>query len=122
MSHASLPAGTPSSIFETERYDGPSDPEMLWQFPVDPEIEIEVRLYFAELYSQITGPGQRVFDISMEGSIPDDLKDIDPFAEAGALGAFMISHKIMVTDGVLDLEFIHGVENPSLKAIEIVEL
>ena len=122
MSHASLPAGTPSSIFETERYDGPSDPEMLWQFPVDPETEIEVRLYFAELYSQITSPGQRVFDISMEGSVPTDLKDIDPFAEAGALGAFMISHKIMVTDGVLDLEFIHGVENPSLKAIEIVEL
>lgn len=122
MSHASLPAGTPSSIFETERYDGPSDPEMLWQFPVDPETEIEVRLYFAELYSQITNPGQRVFDISMEGSVPTDLKDIDPFAEAGALGAFMISHKIMVTDGVLDLEFIHGVENPSLKAIEIVEL
>ena len=122
MSHASLPAGTPSSIFETERYDGPSDPEMLWQFPVDPETEIEVRLYFAELYSQITNPGQRVFDISMEGSVPTNLKDIDPFAEAGALGAFMISHKIMVTDGVLDLEFIHGVENPSLKAIEIVEL
>ena len=122
MTHASLPSGTPSNIFVTERYDAEGAPEMLWQFPIDPGTEVEVRLYFAELYNQITAAGQRVFDVSVEGSVPSTFNDIDPFAQAGALGAFMVSHRITVTDGTLDLQFIHGVENPSLKAIEIVEV
>lgn len=122
MNHSSIPIGTPSSIFETERFDGPGEPEMLWQFPIVDNTEVEIRLYFAELYNQVTTSGQRVFDVAVEGSVPTAFNDIDPFAEAGALGAFMKSYRVTVTDGILDLEFIHGVENPSLKAIEIIEV
>ncbi|GGW32907.1 malectin domain-containing carbohydrate-binding protein [Arenibacter certesii] len=120
MSHPSLPSGTPSSIFKSERYDAAGAPEMHWQFPVDSGTEIEVRLYFAELFNQITAAGQRVFDVSVEGSVPNVFRGIDPFGAAGALGAYMVSYRVTVTDGILDLQFIHGVENPSLKAIEIV--
>jgi hypothetical protein len=32
----------------------------------------------------------------------------------GALGAFMLSHTLTMTDDVLDIEFIHlGIENPA---------
>ncbi|WP_251795812.1 MULTISPECIES: malectin domain-containing carbohydrate-binding protein [unclassified Arenibacter] len=122
MAHASLPSGTPSNMFTTERYDAEGAPEMLWQFPVDAGTEVEVRLYFAELYNQIIAAGQRVFDVSVEGSVPTTFNDIDPFAKAGALGAFMVSHRITVTDGTLDIQFIHGIENPSLKGIEILDV
>lgn len=120
MTDPSLPAGTPSSIFQTERYDGAPAPEMLWQFPIDPGTQVEVRLYFAELFNGIAAAGERVFDVSIEGVIPPALDGIDPFATAGALGAFMRSHTLTVTDGTLDIEFIHDVENPSIKAIEIL--
>ncbi len=120
MTHPSLPPGTPNTIFQTERYDVDTDPEMLWQFPVTDGTQVEVRLYFAELFSGITAAGMRVFDVSIEGTIPPAFGDIDPFATAGALGAFMVSHTLTVTDGTLDIEFIHGTENPALKGIEIL--
>ena len=62
-----------------------------------------------------------VFDVSAEGAVPVAFDDIDPFAEAGANAGFMKSAIVTVgADGVLDLELIHGVENPNLKGIEIL--
>ncbi|WP_420593136.1 malectin domain-containing carbohydrate-binding protein [Robiginitalea biformata] len=121
MSDPSLPSGTPSSLFETERYDADTAPEMQWEFPVPSGTTVEIRLYFAEIYNGITAAGQRVFDVSVEGSVPAAFDDIDPFARNGAVGAFMVSHTQTVTDGILNLEFIHGVENPNIKAIEILD-
>ncbi|WP_233131755.1 malectin domain-containing carbohydrate-binding protein [Robiginitalea sediminis] len=121
MTDPSLPAGTPSTLFQTERFDALETPEMNWAFPVAAGTTVEVRLYFAELFNGITAAGQRVFDVSVEGAIPPVFDDIDPFARNGALGAFMLSHTVTVTDGTLNLEFLHGVENPSVKAIEILD-
>ena len=122
MSHPSLPAGTPSSLFDTERFDPAGDPEMTWAFPIASGTEVEVRLYFAELFGDITGAGQRVFDVSVEGAVPAVFTGIDAFGTAGALGAMMLSHTLTVSDGTLDLLFIHGSENPAIKAIEIIDV
>ncbi|MBC2840231.1 malectin domain-containing carbohydrate-binding protein [Robiginitalea sp. SC105] len=122
MTDPSLPAGTPVSIFQTERFDAAAAPEMTWAFPVTAGTTVEVRLYFAELFNGITAAEQRVFDVSVEGSVPAAFNDIDQFARNGALGAFMLSHTLVVSDGTLNLEFIHGVENPNIKAIEIIDL
>jgi VCBS repeat-containing protein len=46
--------------------------------------------------------------------------NIDPFAIAGANKAFMLSHTLTVTDSELNLEFLHGIENPAIKGIEIL--
>lgn len=122
MSDPSLPAGTPSALFQTERFDVAEAPEMLWQFPVTAGSTIEVRLYFAELFNGVTAAGQRVFDVSVEGTVPPEFNDIDPFGRTGALGAFMLSHTLTVTDDVLDITFIHdNIENPAIKAIEIID-
>jgi hypothetical protein len=120
MTDPSLPAGTPADLFQTERWDALAAPEMLWQFPVAPGTQIEVRLYFAEIFSGITAAGERVFDVSIEGTVPANMTGIDQFATTGALGAFMLSHTLTVTDGTLDIEFIHVTENPNIKGIEIV--
>lgn len=121
MTDPSLPAGTPASLFTTERYDpGAAAPTMTWEFPVPAGTQIELRLYFAELFSVIKAAGERVFDVSIEGSVPSVYDDIDAFARNGALGAFMLSHTLTMTDDTLNLEFINGVENPAIKAIEIL--
>ena len=122
MTDPSLPAGTPSTLFTTERFDDTGNPEMLWQFPVPIGTEVEIRLYFAELFNGITAAGQRVFSVSIEGAIPPAMTNIDPFASNGALGALMISHTLTMTDGTLDIQLLHVTENPAIKAIEIVDV
>lgn len=124
MTDPSLPAGTPSSIFQTERYDNADvAPQMLWQFPIPIGTQVEVRLYFAEIFSGINAAGGRVFDVSIEGAVPAVYNDVDAFSRNGALGAFMLSHTLTMTDGILDIEFIHlGIENPAIKAIEIIDI
>ena len=123
VSDLSIPAGTPADIFNTERYDAASAPEMLWQFPVAAGTEVEVRLYFAELFNGVDAVGERVFDVEVEGAVPVAFDDIDQIATAGPKGAFMRATTVTVSDeGVLDLQAIHGIENPALKGIEIVKL
>ncbi len=120
-SNPSISAAAPVGMFRTERFDGGSEPEMAWEFPVAAGF-YTVNLFFAELFSGITGAGQRVFDVTVEGTVPAAFDDIDPFGIGGPAGAFMLSHTLEVTDGSLSLEFLHGIENPDVNGIEIISV
>ncbi len=116
---AGIAASAPDALFNTERYDAESAPEMLWEFPVASGT-YTVNLFFAEIFNGIDAVGERVFDVSLEGAVPATFDDIDQFADFGAGGAFMLSDTVNVTDGSLSIEFLHGVENPAIKGIEII--
>jgi hypothetical protein len=111
--------GAPDSVFSTERYDFSSAPNMIWTFPVDSG-SYEVNLYFAETYFPLSDPGDRVFDVTVEGIV--ELDDYDVGAQVGYATAIMESIPVVVTDGDIVVEFLHEVENPNVKAIEIVQL
>jgi N-acetylneuraminic acid mutarotase len=115
-SHPSLPAGTPATLFQTERYDPAGGAEMQWTFPVAPG-NYEVRLFFAEIY--FTNPGERVFNVAIEGT--PVLGNYDIVADVGAFKGVMKSF-IVTADASLDIAFGHIVENPKVSAIEIVDL
>ena len=120
MTDPSIPPSAPAEMFNFERWDQPTGAEMLWQFPVAAGTEIEVRLFFAELFSGVDVVGERSFDVSIDGVVPAEFNDLDPFAIAGAKGAFMRSVTI-TSDGTVDIEFLHDIiENPNVKGIEIV--
>lgn len=121
MSSPTLPANTPASIFQVERWDPLDAFEMTYDFPVAPGT-YEVHIYVAEAYNGITGAGQRVFDASLEGVVPSAFDDIDPYGLGGLYGATMVSARTTVSDGSLTLQFIHQIENPAVKAIEIYNL
>ncbi|MGI9455318.1 MAG: malectin domain-containing carbohydrate-binding protein, partial [Aeoliella sp.] len=116
MSHPSMPVGTPSQLFESERYDQSSGAEMQWDFVAAPGL-YEVRLYFAETYGPTSEIGERVFDVAIEGETVLDNYDI--FADAGASTAVMKSF-IVQTDGNIDIDFDHVVQHPQVRAIEIL--
>ncbi len=120
----SIPGGAPLAIFQTERFDQPAattPAEMQWSFPLPATGSYAVRLYFAEIFGGITAAGQRVFNVSAEGVVPAAFTSIDPYALGGGVDqARVLSHTLSVEDGALDLEFIHDIENPSVKAIEII--
>jgi outer membrane protein assembly factor BamB len=76
------------------------------------------KLYFAETYAGITGPGQRVFSFTVQGH---EVKDFDIWAKAGGpRRAHIESVPAEVTDGKLRVVFTPKVENPAINAIEIV--
>ena len=121
----SVPPAAPMSLFQVERWDDSGDgAEMQWDFPVTEGTEVEVRLYLAEIFDGIDSSGQRVFDVSVEGTIPTEFNDIDPYDLTGGLyNGTMISTTTTVSDGDnLDLDFIHVTENPAIKGIEIIQV
>jgi len=76
------------------------------------------KLYFAETYEGITGPGQRVFSFNVQGH---EFKDFDVWVKAGGFRrAYIEAVPVEVTNGEFRIDFTPKVENPAIKAIEIV--
>jgi len=83
-----------------------------------PKGKYVAKLYFAETFEGITGEGQRVFSFNVEGK---DFKDFDIWKKAGGLRrAYIETVPVEVTDGEFRIEFTAQVENPAIKAIELI--
>jgi PKD domain/Malectin domain len=116
---ASVPASTPRSIFDTERWDPGDGSEMEWQFPVTAGIPIEVRLYLANRYSGTSGVGQRVFSVTLNGQPWLTSEDIvkDAGDQTGTMKSVDLNSP---ANGIVDITFLHETENPLLDGIEII--
>ena len=85
----------------------------------------QVDLLLAEIYSGIFGPGQRVFDMSLEGQALAALQNIDVYAQVGANAAYTITQQVTVNDGSLSIQVGPGssspgnVENAKLNAFAV---
>jgi outer membrane protein assembly factor BamB len=76
------------------------------------------KLYFAETYQGITGPGQRVFSFDVQGH---KFKDFDIWLKAGGPNkAYVETVPIEVSNGEFRIIFTSQVENPAIKAIEVI--
>lgn len=76
------------------------------------------KLYFAETYQGITAEGQRVFSFGVQGKT---FNDFDVWEKAGGpRKAYIESVPVEVTNGELKISFTRQIENPAIKAIEII--
>lgn len=116
---STVPASTPTAVFESERWDASGGAEMLWQFPVLEGTPVAVRLYLMNGFEGTSEPGERVFDVKIDGELA--FSEIDLAAEAGHQVGTMRSYQT-TSDGMIDIEFLHGVDNPLINGIEIVKL
>jgi len=116
---SAVPASTPSEIFETERWDPFGGEEMLWRFPVADGTSVVVRLYLMNGFEGTSEPGERIFQVEINGELAFD--GIDLAAEAGHQVGTVRTFQTM-SDGMIDIEFLHVVENPLINGIEIVQL
>jgi alcohol dehydrogenase (cytochrome c) len=77
-----------------------------------------VKLHFAETYDGITGPGDRVFSLQVQGK---DLPDFDVWKKAGGpRTAYIETVPVEVTDGQLKITFIANADSPEINGIEIL--
>jgi hypothetical protein len=117
----SIAGTTDDPLYYNQRYDSGTAPEMVYSFAV-PNGDYAVNLHFAETYSGAYGSGLRVFDVAIEGALV--LDNVDIFSQAGGSQKLLVRNVplVTVTDGQMNIKFIHHVENPKVAAIEIVAL
>jgi PKD repeat protein len=113
-----VPAGTPSAIFNSERFDPVGGNEMQWDFAVPAGHHASVNLYFANRCTCTDQPGERKFDVRIDGTLV--LNDYDIVADVGDDVGTMKSFDI-TSDGNVDIDFGHVVENPLINGIEIID-
>jgi eukaryotic-like serine/threonine-protein kinase len=110
------------AIYQTERWFSPHRGGSAgYRIPLPPG-EYRVTLHFAEIYwpARDRASGfRRSFDVRIEGKTV--LEDYSPL-EKGFAVADARPFTIAVSDGILDIEFVHRVENPKVSGIEIIRL
>ena len=116
----SVPPGTPTEMFQSERWDVDDSQEMTWTFPVPGPGVFEARLYFAEIFTGAFFVGARTFDVVVE-DIPT-LDTYDIFDEFGGNTGGMESAVAGVVDGAVTIELLRGIANPKINGIEILRL
>ena len=108
---------TDDSLYKSERWDPSTSPDLQYSFDV-PTGNYTVNLYFADFYNGTAGVGLRVFDVMIEDELV--LDDLDIYREVGHDAALIKSFSVAVTDGQLNIEFLHEIEDPKISAIEIL--
>ena len=106
-------AGTKDpELFLTEHYSMDSFSTKL------PNGKYVAKLYFAETYEAISGPGGRVFSFKVQGH---EFKDFDIWVKAGGANrAYVETVPVEITNGIFKITFTSNIENPAIDAIEII--
>ena len=108
-------APAPQGVYQTVRW-APSFYYSLVN--LTPGASYVVRLHFAEL--SFTGPGQRTFNVALNGT--NVLSNFDVFAAAGAQNKAVVKEFPLLgsANGTLSIAFTHGTaDNPEIAGIEI---
>ena len=115
-----IPAGMNNAIFQSEWTGGAARGARAFGFDIPVQNgRYDVRLHFAELNK--TAAGTRVFSVDLEGARV--LTDLDLFVAAGGIDkAIVRQFTTTVTDGRVTIDFLAGVENAKVSAIEVLPL
>lgn len=102
------------TLYRTERFL-PHE----YDIPVVSNKTYEVSIQLSEIWNGIAAPGDRVFDIKIQGGTAQEvlIEDVDIFAAVGALRTYTITRSVLVVTSPLTIEFIAGVQNPKVSAI-----
>ena len=117
FTNATAIAGTTNDvIYQTERSGRLTSP-FSYAIPVD-NGTYDVELHFAEIFAGTQNPGQRVFDVMIEGNTV--LNNYDIAATAGYKVANVQTRTVDVTDGTLNINFSNEVNNPKISGIVVI--
>ena len=101
-------------LYQANRWDATASPELAYAFDV-PNGTYTVNLYFLDFFGSA---GMRVFDVLIQNQVVQ--KGLDIYSEAGNYTALKKSFQVNVVDGKLYIQLNHGIEDPTISAIEIL--
>lgn len=111
---STIPAGTPASLFSTDR----NGSAVRLAIPVPAGVQVELRLYFSN-HSDLWGfVPSRVFGIKVDGATV--LDNFDQTQAAGGADIATMRSFPVTSDGLIDVTFARINGYPSLNAAEIV--
>jgi hypothetical protein len=109
-------------LFRCEHWDPAPAPELSYSFDV-PDGTYVVNLFFANTYGPTAAPGARTMDLLVEGEVVYPAFDQVAAAGGSTQAAVVRAVVVAVADGNgLQIAFGHGIENPTVKAIEVLEV
>ncbi|HMB65058.1 MAG TPA: malectin domain-containing carbohydrate-binding protein, partial [Eudoraea sp.] len=107
----------PDYLFQTERFSQVANPDnMNWAFPTG-NGTFDIDILFNENWTgEINNP--RVFDVLIEDNL--ELDDYRPSVDGTQVNIAKVeSFRVTVADGVLNINFLQGTQNPSVKGFSI---
>lgn len=119
-----LPAYVPQELFQTERWDGTNGvapDDLTYSIPVASGSTVTVNLIWANGWTGTSDPGERQFDLILEGAVVLDEFDLTgTYGHAtGGLESFSVTDTD--SDGQVTIVLEHGTgpQNPLVNAIEV---
>lgn len=107
----------PQSVFQSERWNSTN---VVYTLPnLVAGQRYNVRLYFAEIYGFVNGPGQRVFDVQINGTRV--LDNFDPYDAAGGrdIAIERTFEAVANASGQVVITLVPVVSNPKISGFEI---
>ena len=102
-------------LYQSESWFSGQDGQ--YRFTV-PNGDYKVTLKFAEIYNGINPGNPRIFSVALEGN--PVITNLSLYSTAGLYSATDGTYHVSVDDGILDIDFVKGQENPKISAIEIM--
>ena len=111
-------AGTEDDVlYRSNRWDARKLPAMEYRIEI-PNGNYTVSLHFADLWEGPAAAVKRVFDVDIEDE--RIINDLDIHKTVGYNAALIMTSDVVVTDGELNIRFLHQVRNPLVSAIEVI--
>ena len=118
----SVPGTTPGGIFAQEYWGDSAGAGMGLEFG-DGTLEAglyAVRLFMGNGFSGTNDPGERLFDVRVEGQL--FLDDLDLSATLGHRVGGMFEWQGAIVDGTVDIDFEHVLQSPLINGVEILRI
>jgi large repetitive protein len=112
---AAIGGTTDDTLYQSQRWDSAGGAELEYVFTLTPDA-YQVYLHFAETW--FGSSGARIFHVQLEGVTA--LSNIDVVAEVGANTALVKTATTTVSDGQLNIRFLHATDNPIVNAIAVL--
>ena len=113
----SIATTVPEQLFRSTLFDPAGGRELGFDISAKSGQRFIVDLFFAEVWSGAFGSGRRVFDVALDGK--KVLDDFDIFKEAGGGNIGIARRFELESDGIIDLDLLHGIQNPCISGIRV---
>ncbi|XP_073125893.1 receptor-like protein 4 isoform X2 [Henckelia pumila] len=112
----------PEALYQTALISIDSQPDLAYTMDVEPTRNYSLWLHFAEIDPSVTGAGQRVFDVLLNGDVV--FQDVDIYARAGDIDSALVLNTTVAVSGRTLTITLHPTKGTHaiINAIELFEL